>query len=113
MNAPMRIFLSSKVPSACSGKSQFQSNPVARKPEVNTDKPLDYFAVIISDLPSLQCVGSRFVSSSLQEPLLLAESSADPHIQPNLERLLDQIADPCFKCDPIIMASIPCNSNTR
>ncbi|OMJ29137.1 hypothetical protein AYI69_g1368 [Smittium culicis] len=92
---------------------QFQPHPVARQSKVITDNPLAYFAVVISDLPSPQCLRSRLISSFLQEPLLPADSSADPSIQPILEKLVDQIADPCFQCDPLIMASFPCHTDAR
>ncbi|OMJ15183.1 hypothetical protein AYI70_g7434 [Smittium culicis] len=81
--------------------------------KVISDNPLGYFAVIISDLPSPQCLGSRFISGSLQEPLLPAYSPADPCIKPILERLADQIADPCFQCDPFFMATFPGYADTR
>ncbi|OMJ26277.1 hypothetical protein AYI70_g309 [Smittium culicis] len=88
-------------------KDQFQSHPVARQFKVVVHNPLGYFAVIISDLSSPQYLGSRIISGSLQVPLFPADSSADPSTQSILKRLVDQFADPCFRCGPLIMATLP------
>ncbi|OMJ12775.1 hypothetical protein AYI70_g8914 [Smittium culicis] len=92
--ALMRTFAISLIPRACSGYAS--SSPIQ---------------LLVS--PSPESLGCHFAISSLKEPLFPAYSPADPCIKPSIERLADQIADPCFQCDPFCMAALSSDADSR